>query len=162
MVEQLAIRQGEVRDLDVLLAFEQAVIEAERPFDPTLKSEGARYYDIEELLAAPNAEILVAESDGRIIASEYARIEDSEEYLKHRRHSYLGFMYVVPEYRGRGVIKLIADALLKWSAAQNVSEIRLEVYSQNAAAIRAYEKVGFTGHVLEMRFGMNAEDLETS
>jgi GNAT superfamily N-acetyltransferase len=145
------IRQARLDDLDVLLEFEQGVVEAERPFDPTLKKEGAVYYDIPKLIAAPNVEILVAEHGGRLIGSGYARIEGSKPYLKHTNHSYLGFMYVIPEFRGKGVNKLIIDALYDWSLAQGVREIRLEVYSTNAAAIRAYEKVGFSSHMLTMR-----------
>lgn len=153
-MEGVIIRKAELADLDVLLEFEKAVIEAERPFDPTLKSEGAVYYDIPQLIAAPNVEIVVAELDGQVIGSGYARIEESEKYLQHTRHSYLGFMYVVPEFRGKGVNRLIIDTLLRWSYERNVPEIRLEVYSTNAAAIRAYEKAGFSGHQLMMRMGL--------
>ncbi len=130
-------------DLDVLLGFEQAVIDAERPFDLTLKSEGINYYDIEELISAPHVEIVVAESARRIIGSGYARIENSVSYLKHAQHTYLGFMYVVPDHRGKGVSKKIIDALKQWSLAQDITEIRLEVYNNNLAAIQAYEKAGF-------------------
>lgn len=150
-MKKITIRKAVIGDLPALLEFEQAVIEAERPFDPTLKSEGAIYYDIEALIAAPDAEMLVAECDAKLIGSGCAQIRNSDSYLKHSQHSYLGFMYVSPEFRGKGVNKLIVDALLQWSRRQDVREIRLEVYSHNAAAIRAYEKVGFEAHVLEMR-----------
>lgn len=150
---QITIRKAVMSDLDVLLGFEQAVVEAERPFDPTLKSEGAFYYDIEKLISAPHIEMLVAESDGDIIGSGYAHIKKSDPYLRHAEHSYLGFMYVVPEYRRKGVNRMIVDALLRWSFEQNVREIRLEVYAGNTAAVRAYEKAGFTAHLLEMRIG---------
>lgn len=145
------IRQARLDDLDVLLEFEQAVVEAERPFDPTLRKEGAVYYNIPKLIAAPDVEIVVAEHDARLIGSGYARIEESKSYLKHAIHSYLGFMYVIPEFRGKGINKLIIDALYAWSLTQGVREIRLEVYSANSAAIRAYEKVGFSSLMLTMR-----------
>lgn len=153
-MDAVIIRKADLDDLGVLLDFEQAVIEAERPFDPTLKSERAVYYDIPQLIDAPNVKIVVAELNGRLIASGYARIEESDEYLKHTHHSYLGFMYVMPEFRRKGVNKLIVDALLEWSREQKVREIRLEVYSTNAAAIRAYEKAGFSSYLLTMRMGL--------
>ena len=38
------------------------MIVAERPFDETIRTSGeVRYYDLEELIAAPNVEIVVAE-----------------------------------------------------------------------------------------------------
>jgi ribosomal protein S18 acetylase RimI-like enzyme len=60
-------------------------------------------------------------------------------------------MYVVPEYRGRGVINKIIDHLKAWAAAQNLSELRLEVYTENEPAVKAYEKIGFSKLVTEMR-----------
>jgi GNAT superfamily N-acetyltransferase len=63
-------------------------------------------------------------------------------------------MYVVPEYRGKGVNRKIIEVLKQWSVSQNVTEVRLEVYIKNLAAIKAYEKAGFTPHMMEMRMGL--------
>ncbi len=147
----MIIRKALLNDLDTLLRFEQGVISAERPFDPTLKEGNVRYYDIEALIAAPHVEMLVAELDSELIGCGYARIETSEPYLQHSQHAYVGFMYVEPKHRGKGVGGKILDALKEWSRSQNVTEMRLEVYDDNLAAIRAYEKAGFSRHMLEMR-----------
>lgn len=40
------VRIATLKDLPTLLAFEQGVIEAERPFDPTIKAGNINYYDI--------------------------------------------------------------------------------------------------------------------
>jgi ribosomal protein S18 acetylase RimI-like enzyme len=53
-----------------------------------------------------------------------------------------------------GVSKRILDTLKTWSLAQHITEMRLEVYSNNLAAIKAYEKAGFVKHMLEMRMGL--------
>ena len=151
-MDHVTVRTANSRDLVVLLAFEQAIIEAERPFDETIRTGAeVHYYDLESLIESPDAEVVVAEIGYEIIASGFARIEASEKYLKHRRHSYLGFMYVVPEHRGKGVNKKIVDALEHWSRSQGVTEMQLEVYSDNTAAIRAYEKSGYRGLILKMR-----------
>jgi GNAT superfamily N-acetyltransferase len=60
-------------------------------------------------------------------------------------------MYVAPEHRGLGVNKRILEGLESWSAARGVNELKLEVYIDNVAAIRAYEKAGYSGIVLEMQ-----------
>ena len=150
-MDTILIRPARLDDLDFLLEFEQAMIEAERPYDPTIKRGPTRYYDLPRLIESPDAEIVVAEIDGVVIASGYARIEKAEEYYEHTHHSYLGFMYVVPEHRGKGVNKRVLDKLLAWSQKRGVGEIRLEVYTENAAAIRAYEKAGFESNILTMR-----------
>jgi len=151
-LNNIQIRSAALDDLGVLLEFEQAIIEAERPFDPTIREgEDVHYYDLAALISSSDAEVVVATIDGEIIASGSARIDPSSPYLKHDRHCYLGFMYVVPEHRGKGVNKKILEALEHWSRSRGVNELRLEVYDSNGAAIRAYEKCGFEKLVILMR-----------
>ncbi len=147
----LTIRPATINDIDTLLQFEQGVINAERPFDPTLKREDTRYYDLHQMITEPHIQLLVAELQGQLIGSGYARIETSKPYNQHRQHAYLGFMYVRPEQRGKGVNKAIMQALEEWAAAQGITELRLEVYAENDAAIKAYEKVGFENLLVQMR-----------
>jgi RimJ/RimL family protein N-acetyltransferase len=106
------------------------------------------------MITAPNIELLVAELDNELIGSGYARIEDAKPYNQHAQHAYLGFMYVVPEHRGKGINKMIMDALAAWSASQNITELRLDVYHANEPAIKAYERFGFTKHMTAMRMGL--------
>jgi ribosomal protein S18 acetylase RimI-like enzyme len=151
-MEEVTIRRAEHADLDRLVEFEQAIIETERPFDVTIRDgKDVHYYDLAALVALPNAHVVVAEIDSKIVGSGYARIDESEPYLKHQKHSYLGFMYVVPEHRGKGVNKKVVDALEVWSLSQGVTEIRLEVYNANDPAVRAYEKSGYEKLTVWMR-----------
>ncbi|RNL92667.1 GNAT family N-acetyltransferase [Sinomicrobium pectinilyticum] len=150
-MDEIQIRQATPGDLDTLLEFEQGIIEAERPFDSTLKEEKISYYDLGAYIEDSNTEVVVAECDGQLIGSGYARIMEALPYLKHEKYAYLGFMYVRPGYRGKGVNKQIVDALKKWSLKQGVTEMRLNVYSANEAAIKAYEKAGFVKHIINMR-----------
>ncbi|MBD2767154.1 GNAT family N-acetyltransferase [Hymenobacter sp. BT664] len=153
-MKQLLIRKATRADLPILLEFEQAIIEVERQFDPTLALANVSYYDLAGMIDAPLVELLVAEINGEVIGSGYARLEESKIYLKHQRHAYLGFMYVVPSQRGQGVNQQIIAALSRWTVARNVHEQRLDVYHDNQAAIRAYEKAGFRRHLTEMRRGL--------
>ncbi|MFT3746623.1 MAG: GNAT family N-acetyltransferase [Pyrinomonadaceae bacterium] len=148
---EVNVRKAVPEDLGLLLEFEQGVIDAERPMDVTLKRESTRYYDMGAMLVAPHIGVVVAEIDGEVIGSGYARIEDSKPYLIHDRHSYMGFMFTVPEHRGKGINQKIIEALEQWSLEQGVTEMRLEVYAENASAVRAYEKLGFSTSILKMR-----------
>ena len=152
---KINIRAANHNDIPILLQFEQGVIEAERPFDPTIKRTATNYYSIEEMIDVPHIQLLVAEQDEKIVSCGYARIEKAKDFLQHTRHAYLGFMYVLPEFRGQGINQLIIGELKKWALLKGVTEMRLEVYFQNEAAIRAYEKVGFTKHMIEMRIALN-------
>ncbi|MDQ6844797.1 MAG: GNAT family N-acetyltransferase [Bacteroidota bacterium] len=148
---QILIRKATLEDLAVLLRFEQGVIKAERPFDTTLKEDPIHYYDIREMIVSPGTELVVAVLDHEIVGSGYARIEHSKPYLKHSKYAYLGFMYVDPGHRGKGVIQKIIETLKQWAFAQNIKELRLKVYDNNLSALKAYEKAGFARHIIEMR-----------
>jgi len=156
-MDDITIRKASMNDLIQLLVFEQDLIKTERPFDSTLKPDPINYYDLKSLLTSPLAEVVVAETDNKIIASGYARIDKSKPFLKHSHHAYLGFMYVVPEYRGQGINKKIMDVLKDWAVSQNITEFSLEVYYDNISAIKAYEKIGFSRYILEMRFNLDDE-----
>ena len=154
IMNEITTRKAQPSDLNTLLSFEQGIITAERPFDSTLKEGEIHYYDLAKLIEDPNFAVIVAELDGEVIGSGYARITPSKDYLKHDRHCYLGFMYVKPEHRGKGVNKLVLEALKQWTKSQGINELRLEVYNDNQSAIKAYEKAGFTPNLLEMRMGI--------
>ena len=150
----MTTRKATVNDINILLAFEQKIIDAERAFDSTLKKGHTYYYDIQKMITDPVVEIVVAELNNEVIGCGYARIKKSEPYLAHENYAYLGFMYVVPEYRGMGVNKNIIEALKQWIVSRGITEIRLEVYYTNEAAVRAYQKAGFSKHMIEMRMGI--------
>jgi len=154
-MENIIIRPASFADMDTLLRFEQGVITAERPFDPTLKDDPINYYDLAGMIERQDIELLVAELNGRLIGSGYARIEEAKIYLKHPKHAYLGFMYVEPAHRGKGINQKIITALKKWVAERNINELRLEVYHDNLPAIKAYEKIGFSKLMIKMRSANN-------
>jgi GNAT superfamily N-acetyltransferase len=154
-MEQIIIRQASMADMDTLLRFEQGVITAERPFDATLKADPNHYYDLEEMIRAEHIELLVAVSGDETIGSGYARIKKSKHYLQHSHHAYLGFMYVLPAWRGKGVNSLIIGALKDWALTRGITELRLDVYTGNASAIAAYEKFGFSQYMIQMRMGIH-------
>lgn len=155
MTDDILIRPATPEDLPTLLRFEQGIITAERPYDQTLKPDPISYYDIGEMISDPNAEVAVAVSDGRLIGSGYAIKKASRHYLNPPFHAFIGFLYVEPDFRGRGVNQRVLDHLFAWARAKDLPEIHLTVYPDNAPAIRAYEKVGFEPYILEMRLNLD-------
>lgn len=153
------VRKATLKDVPILLDFEQGLILAERPMDPTLKEEKISYYDVSAFIKDTDSELFVVELKGEIVASGYAKIIDDRPYLKHKKQGYLGFMFVPETHRGNGYNKLIMNALMKWCSERGVFEIRLDVYDTNFSAIRAYEKAGFSKHLINMRLNIEGLDL---
>lgn len=148
------LRRATMNDLPQLLTFEQGVITAERPFDSFMKESRITYYHIQNLIESKDSEMVVAEIDNMLVAAGYAQIKQSKSYWKEPTFVYLGFMFVQPDYRGQGINQKIIDYLKVWAKSKDINELRLEVYVGNELAIRAYQKAGFSNHMLEMRLNL--------
>ena len=145
------VRKAIESEIEILLGFEKAIINAERPFDNTLKDGEIHYYDLIELIRAGRSEVLVAVVDNEIVGSGYAKTLPAEPYQKYTEYAYLGFMYVKPGFRGQGINQKILNGLIDWAKTQNLTEVRLEVYDKNTIAKNSYLKAGFKPNLLEMR-----------
>jgi len=147
----IEIRKATEADIKILLDFEKNIIEAERPFDNTLKEGEIHYYDLLSLIKSEKAEVLVAIHEDEMIGSGYAKILSANVYQKHSEYAYLGFMYVKPAFRRQGVNQKIIENLIDWAKDQNLTEVRLEVYDENIKAKKSYLKEGFKPNLFEMR-----------
>jgi GNAT superfamily N-acetyltransferase len=52
-------------------------------------------------------------------------------------------MYILPEFRGKGLMERLIQALKDTARGEGALELRLYVHKNNAQAISAYQKVGF-------------------
>lgn len=156
-MEGLIIRTALPTDIAKLQVFEQGVISAERPFDDTFKTEKIHYYDLDSLISDENVELVVAQVNDELIACGYAKILKTKAYVKYPFYSYLGFMYVAPEYRGQGINQQVIDTLAKWSQEQGINNMHLDVFADNESAVKAYRKSGFSQYLLEMRVDLAKE-----
>ena len=150
-MKDLSFRLATLEDLPILLAFEQGIITAERPFNKTLKPDPISYYDIEGMIKSTDTEVVVALIKEELVGSSYMTIKAAKPYKKHAFFAYLGFMYVKPSFRGQGINGLLIEELKSRAIAKGITEMRLDVYHGNEPAIRAYEKAGFRRHLIDMR-----------
>ena len=154
MNNKIIIRAAVEDELPILREFEQGIITVERPLNASLKKEKICYYDIGALIKADTSTVMVAVDEDKIVASGYARIKQSKAHLSHENHAYLGFMYVDPDYRGQGLNQRIIQTLITWGKEQGMKDFYLEAYSANHSAIRAYEKMGFSQSLVEMKLSI--------
>ncbi|HTL10037.1 MAG TPA: GNAT family N-acetyltransferase, partial [Chitinophagaceae bacterium] len=122
-MEQVSIRAATMEDIPALLAFEQGVITAERPFDAGILPDPVHYYNLPEMIHAPHIALMVAVKEGMIVASGYARIEQARHFYHYQQHAYLGFMFTHPAYRGQGINQQIIAALKQWAIEQKVYDL---------------------------------------
>jgi ribosomal protein S18 acetylase RimI-like enzyme len=150
-MSEISIRIATLEDLQILLEFEQGVVEAEKPLDPFLAKGDINYYNIPELITAKHIHFLVAVSNDEIVACGYSRIDNSKIYQKNPQHGYVGFMYVKPAFRGQKISTILLESLKNWAKKKALKELRLDVYINNTEAIKVYERFGFTKSLVNMR-----------
>jgi len=150
-MDQIKIQKANINDLSTLLEFEQSIIEYERPFEEQMQVAKFSYYDLKDLILSDTAEVLVAKFGDQLVGSGYAKIKVSRPYLKDEFHAFLGFMYVSPDHRGKGINQLLIEKLIDWSKTQGMNSVSLTVFNENESAINAYKKSGFHRHIVEMR-----------
>lgn len=144
-------REATMADHSSLLELEQKIVDAERPFDQDIRESNVTYYDLESLVSSADSFLVVVESGSEIIGSGYAQIRASKECFSHETHCYLGFIYLDSEHRGKSIGQGILEHLKRWGVNRGISHFILDVYSDNASAIRAYEKAGFKKVSVNMR-----------
>jgi ribosomal protein S18 acetylase RimI-like enzyme len=147
----LEIREALLEDLHILKHFEQEIIRFERPFASNLKKDPIVYYNLKDLIQRKDAQVLVAIIEEKIVGSGYALIRNSKPYIEPEQYAYLGFMFVSPQHRGKGINAKITEKLIGWIKKRNLTEIQLDVYAENDSALNAYKKIGFKPDLLNMR-----------
>ena len=153
----VTVREAVSGDLETLKEFEQEVIRFERPFALNLREDPITYYDFDRLMEREDAILMVATVDDKLVGSGYARVEENVPHMKPRLYAYLGFMYVRPEYSGKGIKGKILDNLINWAEDREIYEFKLDVYVENENAIKAYLKRKFKPNLLEMRMNLYSE-----
>lgn len=146
----LVIRSATQDDLPILRQFEQGVIEAERPFSQNIRQGDIQYYDLPKIILDEAAELLVAQDGDELVASGYIQIKPEKPHFSTDDFAYIGFLYVVPEKRGEGIIIRLVESLMQWARDKGVTSFKLDVYATNSSAVRAYEKLGFKPDLVQM------------
>lgn len=135
------IRKMTVDDID-------SVVEVELRSFPTPWERHAFEYEMEQNDAAY---YLVCEIDGEVIAHCGAWFVMDQGTITN--------IAVMPDYRGRGIGKLLLQEMLDYCDNEEIGNISLEVRVSNEVAIRLYEKMGFVkGPVRKNYYADNNED----
>jgi ribosomal protein S18 acetylase RimI-like enzyme len=123
------IRAGHMRDLDALVALENAVFTTD-----ILSRRSFRHF-----LAAPNSSLIVAEDSGKLAG--YALVL----YPPRSKLARLYSIAVAPHIASRGIGPLLLAAAEAAAARRRRRRraMRLEVHEHNTRAIGRYEKSGY-------------------
>lgn len=99
-----------------------------------------------------NAEscLLVAENGGEYVGYLLAHAAESQPIFKHRKHATITDIYVVPQYRRKGIAKRLIEEAASFFKAHGVQHMQVNVLVKNASARAFVEKMGFVDFLYRM------------
>jgi GNAT superfamily N-acetyltransferase len=100
-------------------------------------------------LADPDAVVLVAEQDGRVIGMAAGHVH-KPSMMSGELAVELGSVFVEPAHRGRGVAAALTAEVARFAQERGVERITLKTFAQNAEALLAWERMGFEPRMVQM------------
>ncbi len=100
--------------------------------------------------------MFIWEVEGRVIGWSWLKVYQNE-FFKEGVYGEINEIYVIPEWRNRGIGKRIIEHALSWFKDKGVRTIRVEVLASNDEAIRFYKKFGFKPNYMSMQMTLESE-----
>ncbi|HKG91509.1 MAG TPA: GNAT family N-acetyltransferase [Gemmatimonadaceae bacterium] len=150
------VRRATSADLPRLGRLGALLVEAHHDFDPLrfLPTRNRTPADYAKFmiaqLADPDVVVLVADDNGDVIGYAYGAVEGYDYMSLRGPAGVLHDVIVDPEYRGRGVARLLLDAALAHLKSRGAPRVVLTTAERNEEAQRLFESAGFRRTMIEM------------
>ena len=150
------IRRATVADLEslgrlgALLVQEHYEFDARRFFAATPETSAGYAAFLRSQIEDPDASLLVAEQDGRVVGYAYGTIEGTDFMALRGPAAVLHDLIVDARYRDCGVGRALLDATLAAFASLGAPRVVLSTAQRNEAAQRFFERAGFRRTMIEM------------
>ena len=108
------------------------------------RDAASRAVDItKEQLLSDREVIFVATADERVIGVLRCIDQRGHRLLRPARYALISTVYVEPNARRQGALRLLMDAAVGWSRERGLTEMRLQNAIDNPLALAAWEALGF-------------------
>jgi ribosomal protein S18 acetylase RimI-like enzyme len=149
------VRAAEARDLPAVAALAGELVRQHHGFDAqrfmliaNVETGYARFFASE--LSDPDALILVAEQDGRVVGYAYARLEGRDWNALLDSCGALHDIFVSDGLRRQGVARRLVDAVRERLRDKGAPRLVLHTASKNVAARQFFATLGFRETMLEL------------
>ena len=156
---EIEIRKATIEDLEIILDLNLKLFEKEyQEFDKTFdcewtKSEEGRKYFSNRILKDSGC-ALIASVDGRVVGYLVGGFVKPESYRLVSKMVELEDMYVLEEFRSKGVGAKLCEQFLAWADEKGVKRLRVTASAQNKRAIEFYRKNGFEDYDITLEKGI--------
>lgn len=148
MTSEIDIYECRVKDVDdslkeLWLGLAREMFEIEHFVVPS-ESNGDKWVNfVRESLAGGRSFLLVAKCKDILVGFAYASVPRDFPLEVSELAGVINDVYVLPEFRGRGIGKKLVVECLNKIGATGTTAVRITVLTENKAAIRLYEKLDF-------------------
>lgn len=133
-------RWQEYRDLRLFAVEESPLSVVKNPEEMKAIKENSWQSMLKKAFEEKQMFLYFAQIDNKIVGVSGAMID---EFAKMRHRALVISMYVLPEYRNKGIAKELLQTLFNKLAEKGVQQVRLFVETQNEQAIGLYTSLGF-------------------
>jgi GNAT superfamily N-acetyltransferase len=96
--------------------------------------------------------LLVAAIDGeKVTGFAHGSLKFTPDYLGNKLVGAVTHIYVLPEFRSRGIARKMLDELESWFKGKGVHSIELQVVNRNEGAHKFWEACGYTTELKQFR-----------
>ncbi|MDY0097394.1 MAG: GNAT family N-acetyltransferase [Candidatus Dojkabacteria bacterium] len=141
----MEIRESQAKDWKVIQLLNNEVFIHDEEFDKDIdlnwpfSDAGTEYY--KELAGGTYGKCYVAEEDGKAVG--YIALGFKDWGYRTGKHVELENMGVLPEYRSKGIGRLLVDKAKEWARSVNATKLYVSAYWGNTGARNFYEREGF-------------------
>lgn len=146
-MEEINIRSAELRDIPALGRLLYEVHKVHSDVRPDLFKAGTRKYtdgQLEEILQSGERPVFVAEQDGQVAAYAFCIPKQlvGDRSMTDVRTLYIDDLCVDEAARGKHIGTKLYDFVLDFAKRQGYYNVTLNVWADNKAAVKFYEKIG--------------------
>ena len=141
---------GPLGRLGALLVKEHHEFDGRRFLAPTSRTADHYASFLGSQLDDPDTILLVAENAAKVIGYAYGALAGYDYISLRGPAALLHDLIVDPDHRGRGVGRLLLEAMLSQGQSRGAPRIVLSTAEQNVAAQRFFERMGFRRTMVEM------------
>ena len=146
-MEDTMIRKAELRDIPALGRLLYEVHKVHSDVRPDLFKAGARKYtdeQLEEILQSGERPVFVAEQDGQVVGYAFCIPKQfvGDRSMTDVRTLYIDDLCVDEAARGKHIGTKLYDFVLDFAKRQGYYNVTLNVWADNKAAVKFYEKIG--------------------
>jgi GNAT superfamily N-acetyltransferase len=155
-IMQLKIKKATKDDFQTIQKLNFLLFKKEqKDFDNTLKinwpftTEGEKYFQY--LMESNNGQVWLALVDGEPVGYLAGKIKsDTPSSRKIKKRAVPDNMFVLADFRNRGIGGKLVKEFIKWTSLKKVDNIRVTAFAKNSSAINFYKKYGFQEYNLTL------------